>query len=269
MSQRIIPIRASSFGNYLDCGYRWEAEILLKMRKAAGLRMWLGTSIHHGTAVFDQARLDGSPISVDDAAGELVDMLWTPEEPLLKDPKLSMKEAERIALVLLSKYCKDIAPHQNYVSVERKLKPLRIDLGGGVILEFTGSMDRGRVSVTLDGKVVVDLKSGARLIDSETGAVSIRAHIAQTGIYQLLEENTDGVLTIGAQIAALQTSTAPKIGMSHVFNAKAALLGDENRPGLIEIAGNALKAGVFLPNNRSQFCSKKFCVRWDSCAFHE
>lgn len=266
---RVIPIRASSFGNYLDCGYRWEAEILLGMRKAANLRMWMGTSIHYGTALYDQARLDGAPISVDDAAGEMVDMIWTPDEAMERDPKLSMQEAERIALVLLSKYCKDIAPHQNYVSVERKLKPLRIDIGGGVVLEFTGSMDRGRVSVTLNGKIVVDLKSGGRLINNETGQVSVRAHIAQTGIYQLLEENTDGVLTVGAQIAALQTSGTPKIGMSHVFNAKAALLGDENRSGLIEIAGNALKAGVFLPNNRSQFCSKKFCVRWDACAFHE
>lgn len=266
---RVIPIRASSFGNYLDCGYRWEAEILLGMRKRPGIRTWLGSSIHHGTAVYDQAIIDGSPISVDDAAGELVDMLWSPDEKLEPDPKFSLKEAERIALILLSRYCKDIAPKQNYSSVEAPLKPFRVDIGGGVVLEFTGTMDRARVSVTLNGDVVLDVKSGARLIDSETARVHIKAHIAQTGIYQLCKENTDGRYTIGSQIAALQTTSKPQVGVSHIFNAKAAMLGDENRPGLIEIAGNALKAGVFLPNNRSQFCSKKFCVRWDACAFHD
>jgi len=266
---RVIPIRASSFGNYLDCGYRWEAEILLGMRKRAGIRMWLGQVIHHATALYDQSRIDGLPISVDDAAGEMVNMLWHPDETLEADPKFSMREAERVALALLSRYCKEIAPTQNYLSVEMPLKPLRIDLGGGWVLEFTGTMDRARVSVTLNGDVVTDLKSGGRLISSETGLVNVKTHIAQTGIYQLLKENTDGRHTIGSQIAALQTSSKPQIGMSHIFNAKAAMLGDENRPGLIEIAGNALKAGVFLPNNRSQFCSKKFCVRWDSCAFHD
>lgn len=268
MSQRVITIRASSFGTFFDCALRFEAEQILKRMKRLALRTWLGSSIHHATAVYDQAKLDGRPISVDDAAGELVDMLWSPDEALERDPKFSIQQAERIALTLLSKYCREIAPTKNYLSVEMPLKPMDIDIGDGWTIRFTGTMDRARVSLSLRGDILDDIKSGARLFDQE-GNVIVKARAAQVGIYQILKEGTDGRPTVGAQITALQTSTEPKVGMSHVFDAKAQLLGDTTRPGLIEIAGKMIKAGVFPPNPSSYLCSKKFCANWDYCAYHE
>ncbi len=268
MSQRIIPIRASSFGTFFDCALRFEAEQILKRTKRGSLRAWLGTSIHAGTAAFDQAKLDGAPISADDAAGVMVDMLWTPDEALERDPKFSLQQAERVALTLLSRYCAEIAPKFEYLSVEMPLKPMRIDLGEGYVIEFTGTMDRARVVLSLNGDVIADVKSGGRLIDRETGRVIVKARAAQVGIYQLLKENTDGRPTVGSQIIGLQTSATPAIGISHIFDAKAQLLGDETRPGLIEIAGKMLKAGVFPPNPSSQLCSKRYCSNWDFCSYH-
>jgi PD-(D/E)XK nuclease superfamily len=269
MTHRVIPIRASSFGTFFDCALRFEAEQLLKRRKAGSVRAWLGTSIHAGTAAFDQAKLDGAPISVDDAAGVMVDMLWSPDETLERDPKFSLQQAERIALILLSRYCAEIAPKFEYLSVEMPLKPMRVDLGDGYIFEFTGTMDRARVVLSLDGDVIADVKSGSRLIDHASGRVIVKARAAQVGTYQLLKENTDGRPTRGAQIIGLQTSTTPAVGISHIFDAKAIMLGDETRPGLIEIAGKMFKAGVFPPNPSSSLCSKKYCSNWDFCAYHE
>lgn len=271
MTHRIIPIRASSAGGILDCALRWEAEQIIKRRRPLALRTWLGSSIHHGTAMFDQAQLDGDPISIDAAAGEMVDMLYTPDEPLERDLKLTLNEAERIALVLLTRYCTEIAPKKKYQSVEMKLKPLVVGIDSTLAIEFTGTMDRARVIETLSGDVVDDIKSGARLIESDTGRVIVKARAAQVGIYQLLKENTDGRPTVGAQITALQTSREPKIGMSHIFNAKAQMLGDPARgvPGLIEIIGKMLSAGLFPPNPSSQLCSKRYCANWNFCAYHE
>ncbi|MGT2493083.1 hypothetical protein ACU4GD_27865 [Cupriavidus basilensis] len=77
----------------------------------------LGTSIHAGTAAFDQAELDGEPITADDAAGALV------THPRDKNAEVDRgrhqpSRAERIALALHSRYCAEIAPRQHYIGVE-------------------------------------------------------------------------------------------------------------------------------------------------------
>lgn len=264
--KEIFEVRASSFGGLLDCGYRFEWETLMRKRKASSLRAWLGTSIHASTAAFDQAKLAGAPISAYDAADVFVKSLWEPSEDVERDPKLSMKQAEVIGLTLHSRYCDEIAPLMNFESVEMKLKPLDVDTEG-VIIRLTGTMDRARVTRSGQGKVIADLKTGGRLITE--GVVNTKARAAQLGVYQILSEYTDGEQTAGAQIMALQTTTATQVGVSRVFNAKSHLIGHAGEPGLLEMAGKMFKIGLFAPNPSSSLCSKKFCGRWDHCKFHE
>lgn len=267
MSQRVIPIRASSFGRFFDCAYAFEGEQLMKLSRRGSLRAWLGTSIHEGTAAFDQARLDGHPMSADDAAGVMMDKFLSPDHDVdLRDPKLSINEAQRIALALLTKYCHTIAPTMQYESVEMALEPLEIDCGDGVIMRLTGTMDRARVVRLYEDKVIADLKTGSRLIID--GEVSTKARAAQLGIYQLLSEQTDGQPTAGAQIIALQTNSRTDVGVSKVFDAKAMMLGDENTPGLLELASKMLKAGLFPPNPHSSLCGPKYCARFSTCKYH-
>lgn len=264
MSQT-YTIRASSFGTLFDCAYRFEGEQLLKLHRATSLRAWLGTSIHASTAAFDQAKLDGSPISANDAADVFVRTLYEPHEDVdYKDPKLSMRDAERIGLTLHARYCAEIAPLMRYESVEMPLKPLDIDCDG-VTIRLTGTMDRARVARTDTGKVIADLKTGGRLISE--GVVSTKGRAAQLGTYQLLSEYTDGQQTAGAQILALQTTSTTQVGISDVFNAKRQLTGMPEAPGLIEMAAKMLKAGLFPPNPSSPLCDKKWCSRWELCPY--
>ena len=79
MNEPSITIRASAWGGLFDCAYRFEGIHLLGMRNIVGLRAALGTAIHAGTAAFDQSRIDGRGVTVDDAAGVLVDKLRDPE----------------------------------------------------------------------------------------------------------------------------------------------------------------------------------------------
>lgn len=261
-------IRASSFGTLFDCAYRFEGEQLMKLQRATSLRAWLGTSIHASTAAFDQAALAGAPISANDAADVFMQTLYEPNEEVdFKDPKLTVREAERIGLTLHARYCAEIAPLMNYASVEMKLKPLEIDCGDGVAIILTGTMDRARVARTKAGKVIADLKSGGRLISD--GAVSIKGRAAQVGTYQLLSEHTDGEPTAGGQIMALQTTTTPQVGISPVFDAKRRLVGNEQHRGYIEMAAMMFKAGLFPPNPQSALCDKKYCSRWNACPHHE
>jgi hypothetical protein len=261
-------IRASSFGTLFDCAYRFEGEQLMKLHRATSLRAWLGTSIHASTAAFDQAQLAGAPISANDAADVFVQTLYEPREDVdFKDPKLALRDAERIGLTLHARYCAEIAPLMRYESVEMALKRLTIDCGDGITVELTGTMDRARVARTGAGKVIADLKTGGRLISE--GVVSVKGRAAQLGTYQLLSEHTDGQQTAGAQILALQTTSTTQVGISHVFDAKRQLVGTEQHPGLIEMAAKMFKAGLFPPNPQSTLCDKRFCARWDACPYHE
>lgn len=261
-------IRASSFGGLFDCAYRFEGEQLMKLSRATSLRAWLGTSIHASTAAFDQAKLDGKPISANDAADVFVQTLYEPHEAVdFKDPKLALRDAERIGLTLHARYCAEIAPLMRYESIEMPLKRFEIDCGDGITIQLTGTMDRARVASTDAGKVIADLKTGGRLITE--GVVSIKGRAAQLGTYQMLSEYTDGQKTAGAQILALQTTSTTQVGISKVFDAKRQLVGTEQHPGLIEMAAKMFKAGLFPPNPQSTLCDKRFCARWAACPYHE
>lgn len=267
MSQKIISVRASSFGTLFDCAYRFEGEQLLKMSRPSSLRAWMGTSIHASTAAFDAAALDGNPISSSEAADVLVEKLHNPDcEVNYEDDNINLREAEKIALVLHSRYCSEIAPKMVYQSIEMPLSPLDIDCGENLIIRLTGTMDRARVVKSVDGKVIADLKTGSRLITEDK--VNTKGRDAQLGTYQILSEHTDGEETYGSQIIALQTTTATKVGISRVFDAKKVMLGDENQEGLLHMAAKIFKIGLFTPNPMSGLCDKKYCSRWYSCKFH-
>lgn len=262
-----FKVRASSWGSLFDCAHRWEGEHILGMRKPSGLRAQLGTGIHAGTAAFDSGNLTGAPITVDEAAEVFVQALKNPEQDVdYKQDDLTILDAEKIGLVLTVKYCTEIAPRMDYVSVEMPLEPLLITCGD-VIVKLTGTMDRARVVRSAGGKVINDLKTGGRVIAN--GAVVVQGRSAQLGTYQIMSEQTDGEATVGAQITGLQTTSKAAVGVSRVFDAKRIMLGTEDEKGLIEYAAGMFKTGLFPPNPQSQLCSQKYCARWGTCMYHE
>jgi RecB family exonuclease len=261
----IVTIRASSLAEIFDCPARWEAKHILGMRMPSSGAATLGTAVHAGTAVFDQSVIDGSGISISEAAGAVVDAIYKPEQDVAWDEDLQPKTAEKIALALHTKYCSEIAPKQKYVGVEVTCERLVItDLG----IALTGTTDR--IRQLPDGRYgISDLKTGARAVGSD-GRASTSGHAAQMGVYELLAEQTLGeVISAPAQIIGMQTAkTTQKVGTGEIEDAKAALIGDEESPGLLEHAANVIHSGMFYPNSKSMLCSKKYCPRWDRCKAH-
>ena len=269
MSEPSITIRASSWAGLFDCAYRWEGIHILKLPNVVGLRAALGTSIHHGTAVFDQSRLDGSGVSVDDAVGAMVDKLRDPENEF--DPHkddLTQKDAEKIGITLTAKYCQEISPQYDFIAVEMETKPLDIDCGEGTIVRLTGTMDRARVRKSSGGIGIADLKSGSASV--QKGAAVTKGHGPQIGTYELLYEHTSGEqISAPAEIIGLKTKGTLEIGTAEIRNAKKVMTGDENTPGLIEFAADMFRTGRFYPNPKSLLCSEKYCPRFNTCNFHE
>jgi hypothetical protein len=266
---RIITVRASSWGSLFDCSYRWEGEHLLGMRRASSLRATLGTAIHAGTAIYDQAKLEGRRVSTEEAADAFVDALRNPEGEVdyRQDRDLNLNDAEVIGLGLTMKYCVEISPLFQYKSVEMKLDPFEIDCGNGITIRLTGTMDRARAAAGDKGVIIPDIKSGARII--ENGEVALKGKGAQLGVYQMMYENTTGEHTIGGQIIGLQTTKELKTGVSRLLDGKRVMIGSEQEKGLVEMAAIMFKTGFFPPNPQSSLCSPKFCARWETCIYHD
>lgn len=264
-----LIVRASSWAALFDCAYRWEGIHLLKLPNVVGLRAALGTAIHAGTAVFDQARITGEAVSADDAGGVLVDKLRDPENEY--DPNrddLTLNEAEKVGLTLLTKYCFDVSPKYNFVAVEMETKPLDIDCGNGVIVRLTGTMDRARIRKAEHGVGIADLKSGSAAV--QKGVAVTKGHGPQVGTYELLYEHTTGEpITDDAEIIGLKTKGAAEIATGTIKNAKRVMVGTEDSPGLIEFAAEMFKSGRFFPNPKSLLCSDKYCPRHSKCPFHD
>ena len=264
-----MTVRASSWAGLFDCAYRWEGIHLLGLRNVVGLRAALGTAIHAGTAVFDQARISGDSVTADDAAGVMIDKLRDPENEY--DPSrddLSVGEAEKTGVTLLTKYCFEVSPRYNFVAVEMETNPLDIDCGGGVIVRLTGTMDRARIRKGDHGVGIADLKSGSAAV--QKGVAVTKGHGPQVGTYELLYEHTTGEpITDTAEIIGLKTKGTAEIATGIVKNAKRAMVGTEDQPGLIEFAAEMFKTGRFFPNPKSLLCSDKFCPRHNACIFHD
>lgn len=277
MIKTSIKVRASSMGQLFDCAHRWEWSTLLRRGGPGGMRALLGSGIHHASALFDASRLPGrTPIDPDDAADAFYSFMDHPPFDVdYTSDDLRMPDAKKIGLKVLAKYIQEIAPQFHYIDVESTLTPLEIDCGGGVEIVLTGQMDRARIDAgpNYTKRNVIDLKTGKAAVSG--GVVSVKKHLAQLGVYELLDEQTSKVESSGARIIGMSTSAHAEVAISPIVDAKRVLLGvpeTEDAPrqkGMLDYAITMFREGDFPPNPQSSMCSKKYCSRWNNCIFHD
>lgn len=266
-------IRASSWPSLFDCAHRWYWQNVMGLRSPSGAKAWLGTSVHAGTAHFDQAVLRGSPVSITEAVDASREKLAHPDEQVAWDEDLTQREADVFATALTTKYCADIAPTRTYAGVELKCTALDIGTKHGIV-RVTGTTDR--IRLLEDGRMgISDVKTGGRATEKTEDGRGRRAvtkgHHPQLGIYTLMAEEASGQRLDGpAEIIGLQTTKETPCATGEVADVKTPLLGTDSHPGLIEMAAAMLKGGVFPPNPKSTLCSKKYCPAYASrCKFHD
>ena len=132
----MINVRASALSDFLDCPARAEARHLLHLRTPSSGAATLGTALHKSTALYDQSKLDGQGLTIDETAGAAVDAINKPAEDVVWDDDESKPETEGIAIALHKLYCTKIAPTQDYAAVEVLCERLEIvDIG----LSLTGT----------------------------------------------------------------------------------------------------------------------------------
>jgi hypothetical protein len=266
MNSSIITIRASSLGSLFDCPARWSATHLEGKRVPSNGKSMLGKAVHASTAVFDQSTIDGTGITIDEAAAAAVDALHRPDEDVVWDED-KPGDAEKIAISLHSKYCHEIAPKQVYKAVEVECDRLEItDLG----IALTGTTDR--IRETADGFGIADLKTGKAAVGSD-GTVKTSGHAYQLGVYELLAEQASGIpITGSAQIIGMntaKTAAAQRVGSGEVSGAREVLLGDGDTPGILEMASKLIHSGSYWGNPKSMMCHARYCPIYSTCSFRK
>ena len=269
----IITLRASSFPELFDCPARWEAKYVKGLKLPKSPAAQLGTAVHASTAVFDACALDGNPVTADEAAGAAVDAIHHPEEEVVWDDDMRPQIAERIALNLHGRYCREFAPEQNYLGVEVTCERVEIEDVG---LAFTGTTDRIYVKDddapdSIGGSLgIVDLKTGSTAVGAD-GVVKTSGHLAQLAVYELLASQAlERELTAPAQVIGMQTGKtekAQRVAKADIVSPSRVLIGTEEQPGLLNFASNVLHSGLFYGNPRSQLCSVKYCPAYGTCRF--
>lgn len=257
-----VAIRASSLGELVDCPARWEAKHLLGRRAPKSGAAHLGTAVHAGTAHFDRARLEGAPVSADEAAGTLIDTLFHPEEAVDWEDS-SPRKAEPVALALHARYCADLAPTRRYRGVELACEALALpELG----LVLTGTTDR--IRELPDGRLgVSDLKTGARAVGAD-GRAETRGHALQLGVYELLAEHAMGLpIRAPAEVIGMKTQGRPIVASAEIEDARTPLVGTPERPGLLALVARLIHQGLFYGNPRSLLCTARFCPIHAECSF--
>ncbi len=259
-----VTIRASSLGGLFDCPARWAATHLEGKHVPSNGKAMLGKAVHASTAVFDQSRIDGTGITIDEAAAAIVDTIRRPDEEVVWEDDVP-HEVEKIALSLHTKYCNVIAPKQHYRAVEIKCEGLEIsDLG----LILTGTTDR--VRETPEGLSICDLKTGKSAVGTD-GKVKTAGHTYQIGVYELLAEHASGVtITAPAQIIGMntaKTAASQRIGTGEIVGARTVLLGDGESPGILEHAARIIHGGHFFGNPESMMCHERYCSAYKTCKF--
>ena len=277
---QVIDIRASSIAALVDCPLRGASLALgLVDPLPSTAPACIGSACHEGTAKYDAARINGEKMSVDDAAGFVVDYLKDPGQEV-NWGGVSMREAERRALGVHTRYCTDIAPHMAYEAVELPLESLSIEFPENDIqINLTGTLDRiyrGWIEFepVVDNTVtaettapirrgILDIKTGARACSQAPGR-----HKAQLATYELLAELTTGEsVTAPALIGALQTSSEYRVEVKEVLSPRTALLGTDDQIGILNHLARMFQTGDFIGNPSSWLCSDKYCPLWNGCIF--
>lgn len=288
-------VRASSWKTLFSCPLSWYYANVEKIRTASSGIAQIGTAIHAGTALFDGPRLRGDSISVEEAVEGAIAILYDDDVEVNWDSSAQFKAAEAIVARSVNRYCHDIAPKVVYTAVEARCEDLHINTKYGTIVT-TGTIDRVRERAYLsedDGALtevthrvaeqeqikpvlyrenVRDIKTGLQAVgyDDEGGRVAtIGAHHLQVGIYTIMTEvELQRPMDAPAEICGISTGKSGDIAVSDIRDVRTALLGTEERPGMIELAAKMLKDGDFRPAPGTVMCSALYCSGWSRCPYH-
>jgi hypothetical protein len=270
-------IRASSLPTFFDCPERWAEQHpqFGNKRMPSGAAATIGSAVHIGTAKFDMARLLRIVPSAEESIEAAVQYVRDPSEEVLWDD-YTKAEAKDIVARLTQNYCIGFASRFQFDAVEMPMDNWDVQAANGLIIRFTGTIDRRRVlnfaaigdKPAYTRKGICDVKTGANVI-SASGEVNTKvsgAQIAQYELLEILQTKTLGKADLlPAMIFAFPTKGKHQPAAAEIKSPHRLLTGDAHHKGAIDIIADTLKSGNFWGNARSMLCSPRYCPKFGKC----
>jgi len=239
-------LRTSSINLFLDCSAKFYFQVIEKVEVPKAIALALGTSVHKALETnYTQKIITRKDLQLEEVKDAFSD---TFEREAIEVDKAdfkgqSKKDKKDAALLLVTKYHKEIAPHIQPAIVEQRITVKFIN---GI--EVTGQID-----VLDEDGVLIDHKTSSR---TPTGA-SISNILQETG-YSILGKAA-GFDIRDRRIDCLVFGLQPEI--KH-FRVEIDVNYFMNMLGVIT---KAIEAGAFIPNRGSMFCTKRFCKFYNEC----
>jgi len=266
----IYHLRASSIAELLDCPLRWYARHILGKRIPASAPAVIGTAVHRSTAAHDLEKMRGTELAPEQTVEVAYDYIAHPEQEI-QWGETTQATARKVAARVHRDYVHQIAPTRTYLAVEMPLSALTIDIGEGISIRLTGTVDRLRTT-TGDAIGIADYKTGRTAI-ATTGKVRIGTHLGQLGVYDLLAEHTVGsAMTLAPEIVGMTTAASTRnqrVATRAAPQARAALVGNDQQPGYLQFVRQYFQSGLFPPNPSSNLCSATWCPHFAECPYHD
>jgi hypothetical protein len=253
-------ISPSGFGTYIKCPRQYEYAYVKGIRKAPGIAMLKGTSIHKGAEVVHRHTIEhGVPLGVDEATQAVADTFAAEEESVEDVTKEEKGVAKDEAIKSFRVYHRDAVPHIKPVAAE---KPFAVKIGTVPVRGVIDLIDKvpGEYSLEDDPElpppeieVVSDLKTTAKRWSPQQLAFD-----QQLTIYAIVE-NTSRV-RIDMLLAQKKATTYCPMRAHRSRAMKQSLVED------LEEVVTYIKKGVFPRcNPTSWVCTERYCGYYKDC----
>ena len=259
-----ISVRASGLSELFDCPARWKAKHIDKIRSPSSGKAQRGTAIHLGTAIYDEGRIAGNTVSLEEVIEITHDAIFDRDLDVHWND-ITQKFAFETSIPSLAKYCLEISPQFEFAAVELHCEAVEVQCDG-IVLRLTGTTDR---VYTVNGQYGIgDIKTGDRIIDGE-GILDPAPHKLQLSVYTLLAslqmyvDMTAPSLIYGIKPGKVEAQAAIAESTASIDY----LTGTPDQKGMLEYAAAIIKSGNFYGNNKSFICNKNYCPVFNQCKF--
>lgn len=241
-------LRPSGINTYRECGAKYFFQFIENIHAPNKIHLAFGNSIHKANEVnFAQKVESKTDLPTEEVKQVFAD---TFENELTEVDKkdFSFAEPGRMkdgGLKLIEHYQKFYAPRIIPVAVEQRIKVKFKNYDYGLST---------KVDVFDADGVIIDHKSTKKRVN---GIVSEEYRLQVGGAYVINEEATGRKVT-GARVDFFDWVRVE-------FHPIAVPIDRDYFLNIFQITGDAIKAGIFMPNRKSFLCSKKWCKFYEAC----
>lgn len=248
MENETTYLRPSGINTFRECGAKYMFQFVENVHAPNKIHLAFGNSIHKANEVnFSQKVETKTDLPTEEVKQIFSDVF---DNELCEVDKndftlINPGQMKDGGLKLIEHYQKFYAPRIQPIAVEQRIKVTFKNYDYGLSC---------KIDVFDQDGIIIDHKSTKKKVN---GTVPEDYQLQVGGAYVIAEEATQRKVT-GARIDYFDW-------VRNEFHPIAIPIDKEYFMNIFQITGDAIKAGIFMPNRKSFFCSKRYCKFYAEC----